>query len=74
VKYQVARTDGTPIPADEPVFVVRAQDRFATDVLRHYRKMVLGVVDDGMIAELDRHLRIMTQWRNANPDRVKVPD
>jgi hypothetical protein len=74
VKYRVERTDGTPIPADEPVFVIRAQDAYALDAVAAYRRLVDGVVGADMILDLDRHAAAIMVWRQAHPDRIKVPD
>lgn len=35
-KYIVTKLDGTPLPAGEPVFVLRAQDRLAADIVAQY--------------------------------------
>lgn len=37
---EVVRTaDGTPIPADEPLFILRAKDRLAVAALLEYREI-----------------------------------
>ena len=35
-KYLVCKADGTPLPADEPLFIVRAQDWLGPDIVRKY--------------------------------------
>lgn len=63
------------IPEDEPVFVLRAQDRAAPvtvagwAILAQYagspREKYRGATDQA---------DAMVQWQKENPDKVKVPD
>lgn len=58
------------IPADEPVFLMRAQDKHFDRVLRFYRDVV--DMDDGdpnIIAAINEHLALAAAW----PVR-KAPD
>ncbi len=67
----VNRITGKPIPDDEPVFILRAQDRKALAALRHYR-------DDCEYPEqkaaIDKRIDEFTEYQKAHPDRVKEPD
>lgn len=60
------------IPEDEPVFLLRAQDKHAPGTLRFYAKCL---EDDGnieMAEELRNHARQMIVWQKSV--RVKAPD
>jgi hypothetical protein len=76
-KYRVERIDpdaGTPLPDDEPVFVLRAQDMIAADMVRLYSAHFLRV-SDGSPEAIETYWRIL-----AIADRMdawpikKVPD
>lgn len=58
------------IPDDEPVFLLRAQDRFAATIVRMYRMLLLlaGIV--GPIADaLAAHADDMEAWpKKKDPD------
>lgn len=73
-KYIVTRSDGVPIPEDEPCLVVRAQDVFAPAVLRHYMDMTRELVPAHVTSALERHWQRLMAWRDDNEDRIKVPD
>lgn len=60
------------IPDDEPVFLLRAQDKYAPSTLRHYAQLL---EDDGnieMAEELRAHARQMIVWQKSV--KVKKPD
>jgi hypothetical protein len=60
---------------DEPVFVLRAQDRFAADVVRHWANLV-GSASEGSnpkVFEAQLHADIMETWRIEHGGG-KVPD
>ena len=60
------------IPADEPVFLLRGQDRYAPDTLRFYANMVAENGNNEMAEELRSHARNMLLWQKSV--RVKTPD
>lgn len=60
------------IPADEPVFLLRAQDKYAPSTLRHYAKLVEEDGNIEMAEELRSHARQMIVWQKSV--KVKVPD
>jgi hypothetical protein len=72
-KYRVVRTDGTPIPEGEPVFVIRAQDAFALTTLRHYITATNGVVSFQMSQALEEHFIRILKWQEGSSGS-KVPD
>lgn len=59
------------IPAAEPVFLLRGQDRFAARLVRAYAEMLEaeGVAPQAHIAAIRSHALEMTNWRPK-----KVPD
>jgi hypothetical protein len=63
------------IPEDEPVFVLRAQDKVAPAVVA-----VWGVMADFAGSPREKYLGsdtqalVMAQWQQKNEDKVKVPD
>ena len=51
------------IPADEPVFLFRAQDKHFEEVLRHYRELVwLDKGDQRIIDATTDHMALARQW------------
>ncbi len=68
---RIVDTDGR-IPAEEPVFLLRAQDKYAPDTLRFYANLVKEGGDKSMAEELFSHARQMLLWQKSV--RVKKPD
>lgn len=60
------------IPADEPVFLLRAQDKFAPSTLRHYAKLLEEDGNIEMSEELRAHARQMIVWQKSV--KIKTPD
>lgn len=60
------------IPADEPVFLLRAQDKYAPSTLRHYAKLLEEDGNIAMAEELRAHARNMIVWQKSV--KVKAPD
>jgi hypothetical protein len=61
------------IPEDEPVFLIRGQDRNAPAVLRHYamQAQASGAADDLVLAALKQADR-MAEWQKNH--KRKTPD
>jgi len=75
-KYGQVTTERKIIPADEPVIVLRAQDRLATHAIGAYLKLAreAGCGDDHITAILTTQERFET-WQATHQDQVKlVPD
>jgi len=68
----VNRHTGKPIPTDEPLFIVRAQDRCALPLLSYYRSIVSP--QNGVQASVDERLLAFSNFRTRHPDRMKDPD
>jgi hypothetical protein len=66
--------DGTIVPDDEyVVFLIKDTAFFNT--LPEYRAQCIALgADQEQIAAVDRMIQRGKQWRQANPDRLKVPD
>jgi hypothetical protein len=60
------------IPADEPAFLLRAQDVHAPATLRYYAGLLEEAGNTNMAAELRQHARNMLIWQKSV--RVKAPD
>lgn len=60
------------IPSDEPVFLLRAQDKHAPDTLRFYAKLLKEDGNLSMVEELLLHAKEMLLWQKSV--RVKPPD
>lgn len=61
------------IPADEPVFLLRAQDINAPRVLRYWVMQGLKAgVDTAMLEAADRQAQAMEAWQREHG--LKVPD
>lgn len=65
------RATGKPIPDDEPVFVLRAQDVHALAALREYQR----VLDNpAHAAAVDARVEAFERFAEAHPERMKFPD
>jgi hypothetical protein len=63
------------IPEDEPVFVLRAQDKTSTHVVFMWAACaeLAGTPEEKVEGACFQALS-MSQWQKANKDKVKVPD
>lgn len=71
----LTRSDGTPIPADEPLMLFRSTDKLFPEMLEYYRQLcaAAGSPDDHL-SSLDESIAKVRQWQEANPDKVDTPD
>lgn len=65
------RASGEIIPADEPVFVLRARDIHALDVLMMYYNTVASPEHQTAIAV---RIKDFQDFKNNNPNKMKQPD
>lgn len=71
LKFGIVNARG--IPEDEPIFILRAQDRAALQTLTMYEQACLGLSCDREHIEGVRAVRKMfANWQAENP--TKVPD
>lgn len=67
----VNRATGKPIPDDEPVFILRAQDIHAVPLLHAYLSMVKEI---DQAAAVSKRITAFQDFALANPSRMKEPD
>lgn len=67
----INRASGEVIPADEPVFIFRARDRHAAEVLRVYAAMVS---EDEHYAAVSARIEDFERFAANYPERMKEPD
>lgn len=72
------REYGLTFPADEPLFLLRGQDKAVLDALIGGQDYEDACVDAGAsrehLAAVQAAADEITAWQRAHPDRVKVPD
>ena len=84
-RYEVRKADGVggdPIPDDEPVLVIRAQDVLALEMLDDYMAAYCNLTgwsaDDveasPVIARVAAHREALVEWQKENRHRMKVAD
>ena len=61
---RIKDTEGK-IPEDEPVFLLRAQDKYAPDTLRFYANLLKEDGNAEMAEELLTHARNMLVWQKS---------
>lgn len=66
---------------DEPIFVLRATDKFAPQVIRYWTALVVqgaGLPTPDNTAEkvngAHECANAMDDWQEEHPDKVKIPD
>lgn len=69
------------IPAGEPIFIIRAQDRLSVSIIeeyrRHYTQMMLidhQIPEGRFTANLDETISEFIDWQQRNSGYVKFPD
>jgi hypothetical protein len=63
------------IPDDEPVFVLRAQDKVAYTAISVYQGLAREAGATRAFTEgVAEVMREFTEWREANRNKVKTPD
>jgi hypothetical protein len=58
------------IGAEEPVFLMRAQDDAFCTILAFAIDQYRGRQADGVVARLERHLSLAQQWQATHPTKV----
>jgi len=67
----VRRSDGVPVPDDEPLFILRAQDIKALPIILAYKIICRDITH---IAGIVKSIEDFTRFRDSHPDRMKEPD
>lgn len=67
---------GPPIPEDEPVVVIRAQDKLALALFEMYQTWYEDDPDADLlvITDLDAHKDELVRWRHENAHKIKTAD
>lgn len=79
-KHGNVTTERKEIPADEPVFVIRAADALACPLLSAYYNLCCANAAGDHAAMADHTASVEAEytrfadWQEAHPERVKVPD
>lgn len=85
-KYYVSKSDyNSPnqIALDEPCFVIRATDKYATEIVAGYYGLLQqrafygkfgNEKEQRFLGEIAEHLAKIHKWQADNPDKVKNPD
>lgn len=73
----VNRVSGEAIPDDEPIFILRARDKFSLPTISSYHRHVENAPrypnKDGHLAAIEAASREFKVWRDAHPDKSKLP-
>ena len=62
---------GEPIPADEPIFILRAKDVLAEQTIAYY--LTMASMEQHKSA-VQHRLADFAEFKRNHPDRVKAPD
>lgn len=66
------------IPPDEPIFIIRAQDKFSIRAIRYYRDLVRDgtriKTDPEWKEQVGSVINKFIHWQSNNRNKVKVPD
>ena len=63
------------IPEDEPIFILRGQDRAYVPTLKMYQRHANAVVaGDEFLKEIDKCIEEGVEFAATNRDRMKTPD
>jgi hypothetical protein len=67
------------VPLNEPIFILRAQDKFSVDAITQYKAIVhnqtiIGEESSEWTEELGSIRNDFINWQRDNRDKVKVPD
>ena len=69
-KYGRITTSIKEIPEDEPIFLLRAQDPFASDAIEYYARLRLDAgADEEVVIAIEEVAETMRSWSfKKNPD------
>jgi hypothetical protein len=74
-KAEKAARKAYGIPEDEPIFVLRAQDKLSTRIVARYRNdAATADLPLEFMADLDETVNSFANWQTDNADKVKLPD
>jgi hypothetical protein len=65
----------SPIGEDEPIFILRAQDKKSVKLLDSYLLLCQGSGCSGDHLEaIEENIKRFEDWQSQNPSAVKLPD
>lgn len=74
-KYGEVTTGLGQFHHDEPIFLIRAQDRNAVETIQAYADICENDnCDSGFVGAVLDRAQEFSNWQSANPDLVKKPD
>jgi hypothetical protein len=74
-KYGKVTTEHGDIPADEPVFVLRARDELACPMLSAYFELCRrGGSPQPHLRSVEQAYTRFAEWQEAHADQLHVPD
>jgi hypothetical protein len=62
------------IPEDEPIYILRAQDKFSAGVITAHRSTAESAAKPEWASRVQREIDDFRFFQQKNPERVKVPD
>lgn len=75
VDGQIVNTEtGRTIPADEPLFIIRAQDKLAPAAIRAYARLLREKKLTKAALAVGKYAKEVEAWQKAHKERVKLPD
>jgi uncharacterized protein YciU (UPF0263 family) len=72
-KYAIT-VEGKDIPEDEPLFLLRSQDRLAPAAVLAYAAQLEERGMEDQAEDVRMFASRMSRWQLDNPDKVKLPD
>jgi len=74
-KITVEKEPHTPLPDDEPVFLIRAQDLASVSTIQFYREQAQKAgAPEEFLDSLGEVQNDFMKWQRENVNRVKTPD
>jgi hypothetical protein len=72
--YLINRASGERIPDDEPVFIFRARDVFASQAIGYYLGLIAGQTPIEHQNAVRSRVRDFERFAANHPERMKTPD
>lgn len=68
----------TLVESEEPIFIIRAKDRFALPMIRFYAELghlvKHGPENLDWLLDIDAVVAEFIEWQNQHPELVRIPD
>lgn len=70
----IKASNGEEVPLDEPLFLIRARDRLALQLLMEYRRLsIFDGCNDYHMTKLDETIKRFLDFSREHPERMKQP-